>query len=127
MLRNRIKIKEKKLEFVFETFIQLGQYRLMLTVENPLLEGSGSGVQLRVKGEEIFQANSVSTDTVEQTSLKEVCAFSTSKFVFTLPGGKICYFIFGAHLQDSHHEIKSVSPRSMVLHHDPDQNKLTAH
>ncbi|XP_060759368.1 uncharacterized protein ccdc33 [Neoarius graeffei] len=68
MLRNRIKIEEKKLEFVFEIenvqFNQPQQYRLMLTVENPLLAGSGSGIQLRVNNEEIVQANSVSTDTL---------------------------------------------------------------
>lgn len=68
MLRNRIKIEEKKLEFVFEIenvqFNQPQQYRLMLTVENPLLAGSGSGIQLRVNNEEIVQANSVFTDTV---------------------------------------------------------------
>lgn len=67
MLRNRIKIEEKKLEFVFEienVHNQPQQYRLMLTVENPLLAGSGSGIQLRVNNEEIVQANSVSTDTV---------------------------------------------------------------
>lgn len=117
MLRNHIKIEEKKLEFVFEIvnvqFNKLGQYRFLLTVENPLLAGSGCGVQLRVKDEEIIQANPVSTDTVEQACLVEVYAFSSNKFVFTLPKGGICYFSFGTLLQDSQHlhEMKSVLPR----------------
>lgn len=124
-------MKEKKLEFVFEIVTvqvdQMGQYRLILTVENPLLARIGSGVQLRVKDEEIIEANSVSTITVEQTDLEEVYAFSSKKFVFTLPDGRKYYFIFGLLLQGFMHEMKSVFPDGMVVHNDPDQDKLTAH
>ncbi|KAI4872192.1 hypothetical protein NFI96_031026 [Prochilodus magdalenae] len=86
-----MKIEEKMLDFVFEIvnvqFNQLGQYRLELTVENPLLAGSSAGVQLRVKNGEVLQTSSISTDTVEQASLDEICAFSSNVFVFTLPKG----------------------------------------
>lgn len=95
MLSNHVKIEEKNLEFVFEMvnvqFNQPGHYRLILTVENPLLEGSGTEVQLRVNNEEIIQANSVSTDTVEQACLEEVYVFLSNRFVFTLPEGRRHY------------------------------------
>lgn len=130
MLRNRIKIEEKTLQFVFEIlkvqFNQLGQYRLTLTVENPLLAGSASGVQLRVKDEELIQANSVSTDTIEQTHLEEVYAFSISKFVFTLPEGrKSCHFCRPVNMYM--YEIMSIFLGAIVIHHDPYQDKLTDH
>lgn len=84
MLRNHIKFEEKKLEFVFEIvnvqFNQLGQYRLMLTVENALMAGSRSGVQRRVKDEENFQEKSVCVSTVEQTCfLKQQVCFHTAQ------------------------------------------------
>lgn len=52
----------------------------MLTVENPFMAGSGSGIQLKVKHEKLIQVISVCTGTVQQDSLKEVfqatCLFS---------------------------------------------------
>ncbi|XP_030621172.1 coiled-coil domain-containing protein 33 [Chanos chanos] len=91
MQRERIKIEEKDMDFVFEVvsvqFNQLGQYQLRLTVENPLLVGSGTEVQLRLQDGETIQTSSSCTDTIEQTSLDEVYTFMCNKFVFTLPKG----------------------------------------
>ncbi|KAH0619859.1 hypothetical protein JD844_014231 [Phrynosoma platyrhinos] len=50
--KSRLKAEEKILDFDFELtsvqFNEMGRYALRLTVENPLLEGSGAGVQLLV-------------------------------------------------------------------------------
>lgn len=93
MLRKQLKIEEKNMDFVFEIvniqFNQLGRFRLMLTVENPLLTSSAAEVQLRVKDGEILHESSVATDTIEQVSLDEIYTFSSSKFVFTLPKGNL--------------------------------------
>lgn len=91
MHRRRIKIEEKELDFVFELvsvqFNQTGQYQLILTAENPLLENSGSGVRLRVNDGEVLQANSSSTDTIEQANVDNMYTCSPNKFAFTLPKG----------------------------------------
>ncbi|XP_058264696.1 coiled-coil domain-containing protein 33-like [Hemibagrus wyckioides] len=74
MLSNLVKIEKKNLEFVFEIvnvqFNQPGHYRLILTVENPLLEGSGAGVQLRVNNKEIIQDSFCKNDRNHDVRLK---------------------------------------------------------
>ncbi|XP_029430565.1 coiled-coil domain-containing protein 33 isoform X2 [Rhinatrema bivittatum] len=86
-----LKLEEKVLDFEFQVlnvqFNKVGRYALRLTVENPLLEGSGEGVRLRVNNGESLRGSSGTTDSVEQSNLNDLHAFSLRKFVFTLPQG----------------------------------------
>ncbi|XP_075620982.1 coiled-coil domain-containing protein 33 [Balearica regulorum gibbericeps] len=88
--RSRLKAEEKTLDFEFEVisaqFNRLGRYALRLTVENPLLRGSGAGVQLRNDGE-VTQSSTGTTDTIEQNDLNQIYSFQKKKFTFTLPRG----------------------------------------
>ncbi|MGH0150174.1 UNVERIFIED_CONTAM: hypothetical protein FKN15_022372 [Acipenser sinensis] len=89
MLKTRLKIEAKELDFEFEVlnvqFNELGKYVLRLTVENPLLEDSGTGVQLRVNDGEVLYTSTGTTDVIQQSSLDEVYTCLRCKFVFTLP------------------------------------------
>lgn len=91
MHRRRVKIEEKELDFVFQVvsvqFNQPGRYQLVLTAENPLLERSGSEVQLRVGGGKVQQTNTISTGTIEQTCVDDIHPCTPNTFVFTLPKG----------------------------------------
>lgn len=84
-------MEEKEFDFEFEVvsvqFNQLGRYVLIVTVENPLLDDSGEGVQLRLDDGDILKTNSGCTEAMKQTSLDEVCTCMNSRFVFTLPKG----------------------------------------
>ncbi|XP_065498180.1 coiled-coil domain-containing protein 33 [Caloenas nicobarica] len=88
---SRLKAEEKTLDFEFELvsaqFNQRGRYALRLTVENPLLQGSGAGIQLRVSGGEVVQSSTGTTDTIEQSDLDQICSFQRRRFTFTLPRG----------------------------------------
>ncbi|XP_068266840.1 coiled-coil domain-containing protein 33 [Nyctibius grandis] len=88
---SRLKAEEKTLDFEFELlgaqFNQQGCYTLRLTVENPLLQGSGTGVRLRINSGEVTQSSTGSTDTVEQSNLGQTSSFQRRKFTFTLPRG----------------------------------------
>lgn len=90
--KSRLKAEEKVLDLDFELvsvqFNEAGRYALRLTVENPLLEGSGAGVQLRVNEGDPLYTNTATTDIVEQSNLNEVYAFEKRQFLFTLPRGK---------------------------------------
>lgn len=90
--RSRLKAEEKTLDFEFEVvgaqFNRRGHYALRLTVENPLLQGSGAGVQLRVNNGEVIQGSTGTTDTLEQSDLDQIYSFQRRKFTFTLPRGK---------------------------------------
>ncbi|XP_033016606.1 coiled-coil domain-containing protein 33-like [Lacerta agilis] len=89
--KSRLKAEEKVLDLDFELvsvqFNEAGRYALRLTVENPLLEGSGAGVQLRVNEGDPLYTNTATTDIVEQSNLNEVYAFEKRQFLFTLPRG----------------------------------------
>ncbi|KAM6308909.1 coiled-coil domain-containing protein 33 [Aegotheles albertisi] len=89
--RSRLKAEEKTLDFEFEVvsaqFNRRGRYALRLTVENPLLQGSGSGIQLRIGHEEVIQSSTGVTNTVEQSDLDQIYSFQRRKFTFTLPRG----------------------------------------
>ncbi|NXJ81350.1 CCD33 protein, partial [Trogon melanurus] len=89
--RSRLKAEEKTLDFEFEVvsaqFNQRGHYALQLTVENPLLQGSGASIQLRINSGDIVQSCTGITDTVEQSDLNEIYSFQRRKFTFTLPRG----------------------------------------
>ncbi|NXO50678.1 CCD33 protein, partial [Aramus guarauna] len=89
--RSRLKAEEKTLDFEFEVtgaqFNRRGRYALRLTVENPLLRGSGAGVQLRNDDGEVIQSSTGTTDTIEQSDLNQICSFQKKKFTFTLPRG----------------------------------------
>lgn len=91
MLKTRLKIEARELDFEFEVlnvqFNELGKYVLRLTVENPLLEDSGTGVQLRVNDGEVLYTSTGTTDVIQQSSLDEVYTCLRCKFVFTLPQG----------------------------------------
>ncbi|XP_041075458.1 coiled-coil domain-containing protein 33-like isoform X2 [Polyodon spathula] len=91
MQRTRLKIEARELDFEFEVlnvqFNELGKYVLRLTVENPLLEDSGTGVQLRVNDGEVLYTSTGTTDVIQQSSLDEVYTCLRYKFVFTLPQG----------------------------------------
>uniref|UniRef100_H3AGQ8 Uncharacterized protein n=1 Tax=Latimeria chalumnae TaxID=7897 RepID=H3AGQ8_LATCH len=91
MQRSKAKIEEKQLEFEFEIlnvqFNELGRYALRLTLENPLLEGSGTGVQLRVNDGDVLFVNTGTSDIIEQRNLNDIHAFQRRKFAFTLPKG----------------------------------------
>ncbi|KAK1160943.1 coiled-coil domain-containing protein 33-like [Acipenser oxyrinchus oxyrinchus] len=91
MLKTRLKIEARELDFEFEVlnvqFNELGNYVLWLTVENPLLEDSGTGVQLRVNDGEVLYTSTGTTDVIQQSSLDEVYTCLRCKFVFTLPQG----------------------------------------
>lgn len=90
--KSRLKAEEKILDLDFELvnvqFNETGKYALRLTVENPLLEGSGAGVQLRVNEGDLHYTNTAVTDVIEQSNLNEVYAFEKRRFLFTLPKGK---------------------------------------
>ncbi|NWQ59692.1 CCD33 protein, partial [Neopipo cinnamomea] len=89
--RSRLKAEEKTLDFEFEVvsaqFNRRGCYALRLTVENPLLQGSGAGIQLRVNGGNATQSSTSTTDTIEQSHLNQIYSFQRRKFTFTLPRG----------------------------------------
>ncbi|XP_054858282.1 coiled-coil domain-containing protein 33 [Eublepharis macularius] len=89
--KSRLKAEEKILDFDFELvnvqFNETGRYALRLTVENPLLEGSGAGVQLRVNSEDPHYTNTATTDVIEQSNLNDIYAFEKRRFLFTLPKG----------------------------------------
>lgn len=90
--RSRLKAEEKTLDFEFEVvsaqFNRRGRYALRLTVENPLLQGSGAGIQLRINSGGVIQSSTGTTDTIEQSDLNQIYAFQRRKFTFTLPRGK---------------------------------------
>ncbi|KFW71422.1 Coiled-coil domain-containing protein 33, partial [Pygoscelis adeliae] len=89
--RSRLKAEEKTLDFEFEVvsaqFNQRGRYALRLTVENPLLQGSGTGIQLRINSGKVIQSSTGTTDTIEQSDLDQIYSFQRRKFTFTLPRG----------------------------------------
>ncbi|KAG9332332.1 hypothetical protein JZ751_015339, partial [Albula glossodonta] len=91
MQRGRLRVEEKELDFEFQVlnvqFNECGRYILTLTVENPLLEDSGVGVQLRVNNGEVLHTSGGSTEPIQQDGLDEVYTCQHSKFVFTLPKG----------------------------------------
>ncbi|KAJ8271972.1 hypothetical protein COCON_G00108310 [Conger conger] len=91
MQGSRLRIEEKELDFEFNVvtvqFNEPGRYVLRLTVENPLLEDSGSGVQLRVNDGEVLPISRGSTEPIQQESRDEIYTCQRSKFVFTLPKG----------------------------------------
>ncbi|XP_039193493.1 coiled-coil domain-containing protein 33 isoform X3 [Crotalus tigris] len=89
--KSRLKAEEKILDLDFQLesvqFNEVGRYALRLTAENPLVEGSESGVQLRVNEGEVLHTNTATTDVVEQTNLSEVYLFEKRRFLFILPKG----------------------------------------
>ncbi|KAM6425881.1 coiled-coil domain-containing protein 33-like isoform 1-T2 [Liasis olivaceus] len=89
--KSRLKAEEKVLDFDFQLesvqFNEIGRYALRLTAENPLVEGSGAGVQLQVNEGEVLHTNTATTDLVEQTNLSEVYMFEKRRFLFILPKG----------------------------------------
>ncbi|KAJ7417100.1 coiled-coil domain-containing protein 33-like protein [Pitangus sulphuratus] len=89
--RSRLKAEEKTLDFEFEVvsaqFNRRGCYALRLTVENPLLQGSGAGIQLRVNCGSAARSSTSTTDIVEQSHLDRIYSFQRRKFTFTLPRG----------------------------------------
>ncbi|KAM7102986.1 coiled-coil domain-containing protein 33 [Ciconia maguari] len=88
---SRLKAEEKTLDFEFEVvsaqFNRRGHYILRLTVENPLLQGSSIGIQLRINSGEVIQSSTGTTDTIEQSNLNQIYSFQRRKFTFTLPRG----------------------------------------
>ncbi|KAM6060446.1 LOW QUALITY PROTEIN: coiled-coil domain-containing protein 33 [Theristicus caerulescens] len=88
---SRLKAEEKTLDFEFEVvsaqFNRRGRYALRLTVENPLLQGSSAGIQLRINSKEVIQSSTSTTDTIEQGDLDQIYSFQRRKFTFTLPRG----------------------------------------
>ncbi|XP_064524598.1 coiled-coil domain-containing protein 33 isoform X1 [Pseudopipra pipra] len=89
--RSRLKAEEKTLDFEFEVvsaqFNRRGCYALRLTVENPLLQGSGAGIRLRVNSGNAARSSTSTTDTIEQRHLNQIYSFQRRKFTFTLPRG----------------------------------------
>ncbi|KFQ09507.1 Coiled-coil domain-containing protein 33, partial [Leptosomus discolor] len=89
--RSQLKAEKKTLDFEFEVvsaqFNRRGRYALRLTVENPLLQGSGAGIQLRINSGEVIQSSTGTTDTIEQSDLNQIYSFQRKKFTFTLPRG----------------------------------------
>ncbi|KFP84049.1 Coiled-coil domain-containing protein 33, partial [Acanthisitta chloris] len=89
--RSQLKAEEKTLDFEFEVvsaqFNQRGCYALRLTVENPLLQGSGTDIQLRVNSGNVTRSSTSITDTIEQSHLNQIYSFQRRKFTFTLPRG----------------------------------------
>ncbi|GCC20100.1 hypothetical protein chiPu_0018740 [Chiloscyllium punctatum] len=91
MHRSQLRIEDKELDFEFEIvnvqFNEVGHYILRLTVENPLLEGSGTGVWLQVNDGDVLSTNTGVTDVIEQTNVNEIQAVLKKKFIFRLPKG----------------------------------------
>ncbi|NWS16567.1 CCD33 protein, partial [Pachyramphus minor] len=89
-----LKAEEKTLDFEFEVvsvqFNRRGCYALRLTVENPLLQGSGAGIQLRVNSGNAARSSTSTTDTIEQSHLNQIYSFQRRKFTFTLPRAGFC-------------------------------------
>ncbi|OXB65633.1 hypothetical protein ASZ78_014612 [Callipepla squamata] len=89
--RWRLRAEDKALDFEFEVlsaqFNRCGRYALRLVVENPLLQDSGTSVQLSIGDEDSMPTSAGTTDTVLQAHLGEICTFQRRKFTFTLPRG----------------------------------------
>ncbi|XP_058429801.1 coiled-coil domain-containing protein 33-like [Marmota monax] len=87
----RLKAEEKTLDLEFEVlsvgFNEKGRYALRLSAENPLLAGSGDGVQLQVNDGDPLQACSAVTDVIEQQDPGQSLTLPRNKFIFTLPKG----------------------------------------
>ncbi|VTJ91455.1 Hypothetical predicted protein, partial [Marmota monax] len=85
----RLKAEEKTLDLEFEVlsvgFNEKGRYALRLSAENPLLAGSGDGVQLQVNDGDPLQACSAVTDVIEQQDPGQSLTLPRNKFIFTLP------------------------------------------
>uniref|UniRef100_A0A8C2UXI9 Coiled-coil domain containing 33 n=1 Tax=Chinchilla lanigera TaxID=34839 RepID=A0A8C2UXI9_CHILA len=90
-LSQRLKAEEKTLDLEFEVlsvgFNEEGRYTLRLSAENPLQEGSGAGVQLRVNDGDPLPVCSAVTDVIEQRHPGRSLTLTRNKFVFTLPKG----------------------------------------
>ncbi|KFP27763.1 Coiled-coil domain-containing protein 33, partial [Colius striatus] len=89
--RSWLKAEEKILDFEFEVvsaqFNRQGRYALRLTVENPLLQGSSTGIQLRIGSGDVIHSSTGTTDTIKQSDLSQIYSFQRRKFTFTLPKG----------------------------------------
>ncbi|XP_047396969.1 coiled-coil domain-containing protein 33 isoform X2 [Sciurus carolinensis] len=91
LIGRRLKAEEKTLDLEFEVlsvgFNEKGRYALRLSAENPLLAGSGDGVQLQVNDGNPLPACSAVTDVIEQQDPGQSLTLSRNKFIFTLPKG----------------------------------------
>ncbi|XP_027779265.2 coiled-coil domain-containing protein 33 [Marmota flaviventris] len=91
LISQRLKAEEKTLDLEFEVlsvgFNEKGRYALRLSAENPLLAGSGDGVQLQVNDGDPLQACSAVTDVIEQQDPGQSLTLPRNKFIFTLPKG----------------------------------------
>ncbi|CAH2273336.1 coiled-coil domain-containing 33 [Pelobates cultripes] len=98
----RLRLDEKVLSFEFllldVQFNELGQYQLVLRVENPLLDGSVENVQLSVNNGDLVQSNQAESDIVEQADLTETLIFQKNTYLFILPQG-LCK-------NDKHHDVR---------------------
>uniref|UniRef100_I3MVF6 Coiled-coil domain containing 33 n=1 Tax=Ictidomys tridecemlineatus TaxID=43179 RepID=I3MVF6_ICTTR len=91
LISQRLKAEEKTLDLEFEIlsvgFNEKGRYALRLSAENPLLAGSGDGVQLQVNDGDPLQACCAVTDVIEQQDPGQSLILPRNKFIFTLPKG----------------------------------------
>lgn len=83
-----LRIEDKELDLVFEVvnvrFNQVGEYQLVLTIEN-LLVGSDFRVHLRLEDGDVLKKGSVCTDTIAQDSLDEVYSLHATSLSLLYP------------------------------------------
>ncbi|XP_072003943.1 coiled-coil domain-containing protein 33 isoform X2 [Engystomops pustulosus] len=98
--RLRLDDKVLSLEFVLldAQFNEPGKYKLLLRVENPLLDDSVEGVTVSVNNGDMVPSCEAETDIAEQEDLTDTLAFDKNFFSFVLPKG-LCK-------NDKHHDVR---------------------
>ncbi|XP_073435566.1 coiled-coil domain-containing protein 33 [Dendrobates tinctorius] len=98
--RLRLEDKVLSLEFLLldAQFNEPGKYKMLLRVENPLLDDSLEGVTVRVNSGDMIPGCEAETDTAEQEDLTDTLAFDKNSFLFVLPKG-LCK-------NDKHHDVR---------------------
>ncbi|XP_073508870.1 coiled-coil domain-containing protein 33 isoform X2 [Phyllobates terribilis] len=98
--RLRLEDKVLSLEFLLldAQFNEPGKYKMLLRVENPLLDDSLEGVTVRVNNGDMIPGCEAETDTAEQEDLTDTLAFDKNTFLFILPKG-LCK-------NDKHHDVR---------------------
>ncbi|XP_075713869.1 coiled-coil domain-containing protein 33 [Rhinoderma darwinii] len=98
----RLRLDDKVLALEFNLldaqFNEPGKYKLLLRVENPLLDDSVEGITVKVNNGDVIPRCEAETDTAEQEDLTDTMAFDKNNFLFILPKG-LCK-------NDKHHDVR---------------------
>ncbi|XP_044139302.1 coiled-coil domain-containing protein 33 [Bufo gargarizans] len=98
--RLRLEDKVLSLEFLLldAQFNEPGKYKLVLRVENPLLDDSVEGITVMVNNGDMIPSCEAETNTAEQEDLTDTLTFDKNNFLFILPKG-LCK-------NDKHHDVR---------------------